>query len=86
MTDRNTDRRASSDLLEAFDSSTRSASAACHSGSQMQDAVDTLKAEVSLGRFGQPVRLAPVYVFLASREVRYVTGEVHGATGGNGSA
>jgi NAD(P)-dependent dehydrogenase (short-subunit alcohol dehydrogenase family) len=52
----------------------------------MQDAVDTLKAEVSLGRFGQPVRLAPVYVFLASREVRYVTGEVHGATGGNGSA
>ncbi|MGU3402814.1 hypothetical protein [Methylobacterium brachiatum] len=52
----------------------------------MQDAVDTLKAEVSLGRFGQPAGLAPVYVFLASREVSYVTGEVHGATDRNGSA
>ncbi|MDF2599679.1 MAG: fabG [Methylobacterium brachiatum] len=60
--------------------------AACQSGSQMQDAVDTVKSEVSLGRFGQPVRVAPVYVFLASQEVRYVTGEVYGATGGNGSA
>ena len=60
--------------------------AACQSGSQMQDAVDTLKAEVSLGRFGQPLGLAPVYVFPASREVRYVTGEVRGATDRNGSA
>jgi hypothetical protein len=42
LTERNTDRRASSDLLEAFDASTRSASAACHFGSQIQAAVDTL--------------------------------------------
>jgi NAD(P)-dependent dehydrogenase (short-subunit alcohol dehydrogenase family) len=34
----------------------------------------------------QPVELAPVYVFLASQEASYVTGEVYGATGGNGTA
>ena len=41
---------------------------------------------VPLGRPGQPVELAPVYVFLASQEASYVTGEVYGATGGNGTA
>jgi hypothetical protein len=34
------------------------------------------------GRAGQPVELAPLYVFLASAESSYVTGEVIGATGG----
>jgi NAD(P)-dependent dehydrogenase (short-subunit alcohol dehydrogenase family) len=33
-------------------------------------------------RAAQPVELAPVFVFLASNEARYVTGEVYGATGG----
>ena len=33
-------------------------------------------------RAAQPVELAPIYVFLASNEARYVTGEVYGATGG----
>lgn len=33
-------------------------------------------------RPAQPVELAPLYVFLASNESRYVTGEVYGATGG----
>ena len=33
-------------------------------------------------RPAQPVELAPLYVFLASNEARYVTGEVYGATGG----
>ena len=33
-------------------------------------------------RAAQPVELAPLYVFLASNEARYVTGEVYGATGG----
>ena len=28
------------------------------------------------------VELAPLYVFLASNESRFVTGEVYGATGG----
>jgi hypothetical protein len=30
----------------------------------------------------QPAELAPLYVFLASNESRFVTGEVYGATGG----
>jgi len=34
------------------------------------------------GRAGQPVELAPIYVFLASDESSYITGEVIGATGG----
>ena len=34
------------------------------------------------GRAGQPVELAPLYVFLASDESSYITGEVIGATGG----
>ncbi len=33
-------------------------------------------------RPAQPVELAPLYVFLASNEARFVTGEVYGATGG----
>ena len=34
------------------------------------------------GRPAQPAELAPLYVWLASREAGYVTGEVYGATGG----
>lgn len=34
------------------------------------------------GRPGQPVEIAPIYVFLASDESSYITGEVIGATGG----
>ena len=35
-----------------------------------------------MGRAGQPAELAPVYVFLASQESSYITGEVIGVTGG----
>jgi NAD(P)-dependent dehydrogenase (short-subunit alcohol dehydrogenase family) len=35
-----------------------------------------------LGRPAQPAEMAPVYVFLASQEASYVTGEVVNATGG----
>jgi NAD(P)-dependent dehydrogenase (short-subunit alcohol dehydrogenase family) len=34
------------------------------------------------GRPAQPVELAPLFVWLASPEASYVTGEVYGATGG----
>jgi hypothetical protein len=36
-----------------------------------------------LGRAGQPAEVAPVFVFLASDESRYVSGEIVGVTGGS---
>ena len=36
-----------------------------------------------LGRAGQPAELAPTYVFFASQESSYITGEMLGVTGGN---
>jgi NAD(P)-dependent dehydrogenase (short-subunit alcohol dehydrogenase family) len=35
-----------------------------------------------MGRAGQPAELAPTYVFLASQESSYITGEIIGVTGG----
>ena len=42
----------------------------------------TFGRETAFERPAQPVELAPLFVFLASNEARYVTGEVYGATGG----
>jgi NAD(P)-dependent dehydrogenase (short-subunit alcohol dehydrogenase family) len=39
-------------------------------------------AHTEFERPAQPVELAPIFVFLASNEARFVTGEVYGATGG----
>ncbi len=39
-------------------------------------------ADNAFGRAAQPVELAPLFVFLASAQASYVTGEVYGATGG----
>jgi NAD(P)-dependent dehydrogenase (short-subunit alcohol dehydrogenase family) len=38
--------------------------------------------DTPLGRPGQPAELAPLYVFLATEESSYISGEVIGATGG----
>lgn len=38
--------------------------------------------DTPMGRPAQPAELAPVYVFLASQEASYITGEVIGVTGG----
>lgn len=38
--------------------------------------------DTPLGRPGQPAELAPTYVFLASNEASYISGEVIGVTGG----
>jgi len=47
-----------------------------------EKSVRNFGSDTPFGRPAQPVELAPLYVFLASNEARYVTGEVYGATGG----
>jgi NAD(P)-dependent dehydrogenase (short-subunit alcohol dehydrogenase family) len=44
--------------------------------------VEKFGENTPVGRAGQPAELAPIYVFLASSESSYITGEVIGATGG----
>ncbi|MEU6206260.1 glucose 1-dehydrogenase [Micromonospora musae] len=46
------------------------------------EAVESFGRNSPLGRPGQPAELAPAYVFLASQESSFVTGEVLGVTGG----
>jgi NAD(P)-dependent dehydrogenase (short-subunit alcohol dehydrogenase family) len=46
------------------------------------DDVPSFGAQTPLGRPGQPAELAAAYVFLASDDSSYVTGEVLGVTGG----
>ena len=47
-----------------------------------QEKVRQFGGQTAFGRPAQPVELAPLFVFLASNEARFVTGEVYGATGG----
>ncbi|QDT39420.1 SDR family oxidoreductase [Stratiformator vulcanicus] len=47
-----------------------------------KDKVENFGANTVFERPAQPVELAPLYVFLASAEASYVTGEIYGATGG----
>jgi NAD(P)-dependent dehydrogenase (short-subunit alcohol dehydrogenase family) len=47
-----------------------------------QQSVKKFGQDTSFERAAQPAEIAPVYVFLASNEARYVTGEVYGVTGG----
>lgn len=56
------------------------------SGGQFPDAVPEFGANTPIGRPGQPVELAPIYVLLASEEASYATGQVYGADGGRGGA
>ncbi|MBD1842587.1 SDR family oxidoreductase [Cyanobacteria bacterium FACHB-63] len=55
-------------------------------GGQTQDKIEKFGSEAPMGRPGQPVEIAPVYVLLASQEGSYITGEVYGVTGGTGIA
>ena len=52
------------------------------SGGQSQENLTSFGAETSIGRPGQPAELASTFVYLASQESGYVTGEVIGVTGG----
>jgi len=53
-------------------------------GGQLPDKVVTFGQDTPLGRPGQPVEIAPVYVVLAEAQATYVTGQVYGASGGRG--
>lgn len=53
------------------------------SGGQTQDVIKDFGSEVPMKRPGQPAECAPIYVFLASQEPSYITGESFGVTGGN---
>jgi hypothetical protein len=46
------------------------------------DKVKSFGKDTSFERPAQPIEIAPVFVFLASNEASYITGEVYGATGG----
>jgi NAD(P)-dependent dehydrogenase (short-subunit alcohol dehydrogenase family) len=54
------------------------------SGGQQPAKLPNFGADTPMGRPGQPVELAPIYVLLASRESSYSTGQVYGAVGGHG--
>jgi NAD(P)-dependent dehydrogenase (short-subunit alcohol dehydrogenase family) len=47
-----------------------------------RDRVKKFGGDTQFERAAQPIEIAPVFVFLASNESGYVTGEVYGVTGG----
>lgn len=49
---------------------------------QLEGAIPEFGQDSNLGRAGQPVELAPVYVLLASEDASYITGQIYGVTGG----
>lgn len=49
---------------------------------QSQEKLAKFGKDTPLGRAGQPAELAGAYVFLASQEASYISGEVIGVTGG----
>lgn len=49
---------------------------------QPKGAIPEFGQDSALGRPGQPVELAPVYVLLASNDASYITGQIYGVTGG----
>jgi NAD(P)-dependent dehydrogenase (short-subunit alcohol dehydrogenase family) len=53
-------------------------------GGQFPEKLPRFGENTPMGRPGQPVELAPLYVLLASSEPSYSTGQVFGAAGGRG--
>ena len=54
-------------------------------GGQPVEALDTFGAQTPIGRPGQPAELGPAYVFLASAESSYISGETLNVNGGTPS-
>ena len=51
-------------------------------GGQLKENLPSFGEDTPLGRAGQPAELSEVYVFLASDDASYVTGQIYGITGG----
>ena len=47
-----------------------------------EEKVESFGEQTPMGRKAQPAELAPAYVYFASADSSYVTGEVLGVTGG----
>jgi NAD(P)-dependent dehydrogenase (short-subunit alcohol dehydrogenase family) len=47
-----------------------------------KEKVKQFGSQTVFGRAAQPAEIAPIFVFLASNQASYVTGEIYGATGG----
>lgn len=54
------------------------------SGGATQEKLQQFGGQTPLGRPGQPVELASIYVQLAANDASYATGQVYGAAGGGG--
>jgi len=54
------------------------------SGGATMEKLEQFGGETPLGRPGQPVELASIYVQLAARDASYATAQVYGAAGGGG--
>jgi len=52
------------------------------SGGQKPDKLKVFGAHTPMGRPGQPVEIAPLYVLLASNEATFVSGDIFASTGG----
>src|ERR1700683_3280817 len=53
-------------------------------GGQPTDKLREFGAKTPMGRAGQPAELAPLYVMLADNRASFTTGQIVGATGGEG--
>jgi NAD(P)-dependent dehydrogenase (short-subunit alcohol dehydrogenase family) len=56
------------------------------SGGQSEDKLVEFGKDTPFGRPGQPAELAATYVLLASNDSSFVSGEIHGVTGGHPTA
>ncbi|RYE05106.1 MAG: SDR family oxidoreductase [Sphingobacteriaceae bacterium] len=54
------------------------------SGGASQDKLKMFGGQTPMGRPGQPVELASIYVQLAASDASYATGQVYGSAGGSG--
>ncbi|MBB1286418.1 SDR family oxidoreductase [Flavisolibacter sp. BT320] len=55
------------------------------SGGATQEKLKNFGGQTPLGRPGQPVELASIYVQLAAADGSYATGQIYGASGGSGN-